>query len=80
MMLRYDKRIPDLGLAVQPGYPRIIAIDQLYDVTQSSLESQDLMSDNLNFCVSVSRVGCWMKKSFCSKNAHLENEPYALSM
>ena len=57
MMLRNDKRLPDLGLAVQPGYPRILAIYQLYDVTQSTLKSQDLMSDNFNFCISVSRGG-----------------------
>jgi hypothetical protein len=54
MMLRNDKRLPDLGLAVQPGYPRILAIYQSYDHQSSkqALENQEeFISGYFNFCV-----------------------------
>ena len=54
MMLRNDKRLPDLGLAVQPGYPRILAICQLYDVTRFSclVEYANFRKSGVNFGLS----------------------------
>ena len=70
MMLRNDKRLPDLGLAVQPGYPRILAIYQLYDVIRFSKIRSLFLAISIFVYLPI---GCWMKKSFCSKSAHSKN-------
>ena len=72
MMLRNDKRLPDLGLAVQPGYPRILAIYQLYDVIRFSKIRSLFLAISI-FVYAYLELGCWMKKSFCSKSAHSKN-------
>jgi hypothetical protein len=53
MMLRNDKRLSDLGLAAQTGYPRILAI---YRICYFHVRSSNQTLKNLNQKINYSEI------------------------